>query len=91
MTDYKKNQRNFTPRSPIPKKKLMDELEKGLTLQEIAIKYNRSRSFISECCTLYDIRLDEIEGREEKKKQRKNNKKKKSFIDVMYDKIKKEL
>ena len=89
--DYKKNQRNFNPRSPIPKKRLMEDLIAGLTLQEIAIKYNKSRSFISECCTMYDIQLDAIEGREEKKKQRKRNNKQKSFVDVMYNKIKREI
>ena len=83
--------RHFNPRSPIPKKKLMESLEKGLTLQEIADHYGRSRSFISECCSLYDIDLDSIEGREEKKKQRKHEKRNKSFVDIMYDKIKKEL
>lgn len=84
-------QRNFNPRSPIPKKKLMENLENGLTLQEIAIKYNRSRSFISECCTMYNINLDNIQGREEKKKKRKEDKKKRSFVDIMYNKIKREL
>lgn len=86
-----KNQRNFRPRSPIPKKKLMEDLQEGLTLQEIAIKYNRSRSFVSECCTMYDINLNDINGREEKKKQRKRSKQKQSFVEVMYNKIKKEL
>ena len=81
-------QRNFNPRSPIPKQKLMEDLEQGLTLQEIALKYNRSRSFISECCSLYNIDLNSIDGREEKKKKRKKVKKNKSFVDVMYDKIK---
>ena len=85
------NQRNFNPRSPIPKDKLIENLEKGLTLQEIAIKYNKSRSFISECCTMYNINLDEIEGREKKKKQRRSKKKKQSFVDIMYNKIKREL
>ena len=33
------NQRNFRPRSPIPKQKLLDDLIKGLTLEEIGIKY----------------------------------------------------
>lgn len=84
-------QRNFNPRSPIPKNKLMENLEKGLTLQEIATKYNRSRSFISECCAMYEIDLDKIEGREEKKKKRKKRKRYHSFIDIMYDKIKREL
>lgn len=85
------NQRNFRPRSPIPKQKLLDDLTKGLTLEEIGIKYNKSRSFVSECCTMYDINLNELNGREENKKQRKRQKRHKSFIDVMYDKIEKEL
>ena len=59
-------QRNFNPRSPIPKNRLMSDLEEGLTLQEIADKYNRSRSFISECCSLHQINLDEIKGREQR-------------------------
>ncbi len=82
------NQRNFRPRSPIPKKKLINDLNDGLTLQEIGIKYNRSRSFISECCTMYEIDLDNMENREELKKQRKKEKKQRSFVDVMFEKIK---
>ena len=85
------NQRNFRPRSPITKPKLLDDLIKGLTLEEIGIKYNKSRSFVSECCTMYDINLNELDGREENKKQRKRQKRHKSFVDVMYDKIEKEL
>lgn len=82
-------QRNFNPRSPIPKDRLMSDLEEGLTLQEIADKYNRSRSFISECCSLHQINLDEIKGREQRKKERKQRKEKQSFVDVMYQKVQK--
>ena len=85
------NQRNFKPRSPIPYNILKDKLEEGLTLEEIGLKYNKSRSFVSECCTMYGIDLNSIEGREQKKKDRKRKKQKQSFIDVMYSKIKKEL
>lgn len=81
--------RHFNPKSPIPKNKLLAHLEEGLTLEEIGIKYNRSRSFISECCAMYDIDIHQIDGREKKKKERKYKKKKKKFIDIMYDKIKK--
>lgn len=83
-------QRNFTPRSPIPKKKLMEALEKGLTLQEIGDKYGRSRSFISENCAMYGIDVSQIQGRQEKINERRKKKKIQSFVDVMYDKIKKE-
>lgn len=83
--------RHFNPRSPIPKDRLLKELEEGKTLQEIGDKFGRSRSFISENCAMYNINVDEIEGREEKMKQRKKEKKVQSFIDVMYDKIKKGL
>lgn len=83
-------QRNFTPRSPIPKKKLMEALEKGLTLQEIGDKYGRSRSFISENCAMYGIDVSQMKGRQEKMNERKKKKKIQSFVDVMYDKIKKE-
>ena len=40
---------------------------------------------------MYDINLNELDGREENKKQRKRQKRHKSFVDVMYDKIEKEL
>ena len=83
--------RHFTPRSPLPKKRLLDELEKGLTLQEIGDKYGRSRSFISENCAMYGIDVSAIEGREEKIKERKYKKRTQNFINVMYDKIAKEL
>ena len=83
--------RHFNPRSPIPKDRLMKELEEGKTLQEIGDKFGRSRSFISENCAMYDINVEEIEGREEKMKKRKREKKVRSFVDVMYDKIKKGL
>ena len=83
--------RHFNPRSPIPKDRLMKELEEGKTLQEIGDKFGRSRSFISENCAMYEINVEEIEGREEKMKKRKKEKKVRSFVDVMYDKIKKGL
>ena len=83
--------RHFNLRSPIPKDILLKELEAGYTLQEIGDKYHRARSTISENCAMYDINVDEIQGRQEKMKERKRKKKQQSFVDVMYDKIKKEL
>ena len=86
-----RKQRYFRPRSPIPKQRLIKDLTEGLTLEEIGLKYNKSRSFVSECCAMYKIDLDNIDGREEKKKERKRQKRKQSFIDVMYSKIEIEL
>lgn len=83
--------RHFNPRSPLPKKRLLEELEKGLTLQEIGDKYGRSRSFISENCAMYDIDVSKMKDREEKLKERKYKKRTQNFINVMYDKIAKEL
>ena len=83
--------RHFNPRSPIPKDRLLKELKEGKTLQEIGDKYGRSRSFISENCAMYEINVEDIEGREGLMKQRKKEKKRKNFVDVMFDKIKKEL
>lgn len=83
--------RHFNPRSPIPKNRLIKELKEGKTLQEIGDKFGRSRSFISENCAMYNINVEEIEGREEKMKKRKKEKKIQSFVDVMYEKIKKGL
>lgn len=83
--------RHFNPRSPIPKDKLLKDLEDGLTLQEIGDKYGRARSTISENCAMYDIDVETISGRKEKIMQRRREKKKKSFVDVMYNRIKKDL
>lgn len=86
-----KKRPNFRPRAPIPKDKLLQHLKDGLTLQEIGDMYNKARSTISETCTLYDIDVNEIEGREEKIQARRQKRKNQSFVTVMYDKIKKEL
>lgn len=86
-----KRRPNFRPRAPIPKDKLIKHLEDGLTMQEIGDMYNKARSTISETCALYGIDVDEIEGREDKIQQRRQVKKKQTFIDVMYNKIRKEL
>lgn len=86
-----KRRPNFRPRAPIPKDKLLKHLEDGLTLQEIGDLYNKARSTISETCALYGIDINEIGGREENMKKRKNDMKTKTFIDIMYQKIKKEL
>lgn len=86
-----KRRPNFRPRAPIPKDKLVKHLEDGLTMQEIGDMYNKARSTISETCALYGIDVDEIEGREDKIQQRRQAKKKQTFIDVMYNKIRKEL
>ncbi len=83
--------RHFNPRSPIPKDRLLKELKEGRTLQEIGDKYGRSRSFISENCAMYEINVEDIDGREDLMKKRKKEKKTKSFVDVMFDKIKREL
>lgn len=86
-----KRRPNFRPRAPIPKDKLIKHLEDGLTMQEIGDMYNKARSTISETCALYGIDANAIEGREEKIQKRRQEKKKKSFVDVMYNKIRKEL
>jgi len=86
-----KRRPNFKPKAPIPKQRLIKHLEDGLTLQEIGDMYNKARSTISETCALYGIDLDEIQGREKKIKQRQKKKRTQNFINVMYDKIKKEL
>lgn len=86
-----KRRPNFRPRAPIPKDKLIKHLEDGLTMQEIGDMYNKARSTISETCALYGIDVDKIEGREDKIQERRQKKKQQNFINVMYDKIKKEL
>ena len=62
-----------------------------MTLQEIGDLYHKARSTISETCALYNIDINDINGRQDNLKKRKNKKRKQNFINVMYDKIKKEL
>ena len=82
--------RKFNPRKIIPENQLMTLLKDGWTLAEIGDKYNVSRSYISELCNLFDIKVEQIEGRKYAMRKRKEKLKNRSFIDVMYDKIKKE-
>lgn len=82
--------RKFNPRKIIPEAKLMELLKEGWTLEEIGDKYNVSRSYISELCSLFEIKTEEIEGRKYAMRKRREMLKNRSFIDVMYDKIKKE-
>ena len=81
--------RRFKPRNPIPKKKLIKDLEEGLTLDEIGQKYNKSRSFISESLSMHNIKIDDISGRKQAMKERKRKLENRSFVDVLYDRIKK--
>lgn len=80
--------RKFKPRNIIPKKKLIELLEQGYTLEEIGKKFNKSRSFISETLALHNIKTEDIEGRKYAMKQRRKMLESRSFIDVLYDKIK---
>ena len=65
-------QRKFRPRKALPKDELIQYLEEGLTLTEIANKYGVAVSYISEYLKMLgiDIRKD-IKGRSYKVKQRK--------------------
>lgn len=83
--------RNFNPRTKIPKQKLLDDLESGLTLEEIGEKYNKARSYISEQIKMYNIDLSKIEGRHYNMQNRRKKNNNRSFIDVMYNKIKEEM
>lgn len=83
--------RNFNPRTKIPKQRLLDDLESGLTLEEIGEKYNKARSYISEQIKMYNIDLSKIEGRHYNMQNRRKKNNNRSFIDVMYNKIKEEM
>lgn len=82
--------RKFKPRTMIPKQKLIDLLEQGYTLDEIGEKFNKSRSVISETLKFHGIKANEIEGRKYAMKQRRKVLESRSFVDVLYDKIKRE-
>lgn len=81
--------RKFKPRTIIPKQKLIDLLEEGYTLDEIGERFHKSRSFVSETLKFHGIKAEEIEGRRYAMKQRRKMLESRSFIDVLYDKIKK--
>lgn len=83
--------RKFKPRTIIPKKKLIELLEQGYTLDEIGDEFNKSRSYISEMLKIHDIKTSDIEGRKYAMKQRRKALESRSFIDVFYDKIKNEV
>lgn len=83
--------RNFNPRLKIPKQRLLDDLEAGLTLEEMGEKYHKARSYISELLKMYEIDLTTIEGRADNMKSRRKANSHRSFIDVMYNKIKEEV
>lgn len=83
--------RKFRPRNPIPKKKIVEYLDEGLTLEEIGNKHNRSRSYVSELIKMYNINLDDIEDRDVVLKDRREKKKYQSFIDALYSKVEGEL
>lgn len=85
------SKRNFNPRTKIPKQRLLDDLEAGLTLEEIGEKYNKARSYISEQIKMYNIDLSKIEGRHYNMQNRRKKNNNRSFIDVMYNKIKEEM
>jgi hypothetical protein len=66
-------------------------LEEGFTLDDIGERYHKSRSYISELCTMYDIKISEIEGRKEKMRERYKEKRQRPFVDVLYEQINREV
>ncbi len=87
-------QRKFRPRKALPKDELIQYLEEGLTLSEIANKYGVAVSYISEYLKMLGIDIkNDIKGRDHKVKQRKEKlgTQRKSFIDEFYKQIEGEL
>lgn len=82
--------RKFKPRTIIPKQKLIDLLQEGYTLDEIGERFNKSRSFISETLKFHGIKAEEIEGRKYAMKQRRKQLESRSFVEVLYEKIKRD-
>lgn len=86
--------RKFRPRKALPKEELIQYLEEGLTLNEIANKYGVAVSYISEYLKMLGIDpKKDIQGRDYKIKQRKEKlgTQRKSFIDEFYKQIEGEL
>lgn len=86
--------RKFRPRKALPKEELINYLEEGLTLSEIANKYGVAVSYVSEYLKMLgiDIKKD-IKSRDYKVKQRKEKlgTQRKSFINEFYKQIEGEL
>ncbi len=85
------NKRHFKPKTIIPEQRLLDLLKEGYTLDDIGEKFHKSRSYISELCTMYGIKVSEIDGRKEKMRERYKKKRKRSFLDVMYEQVNREV
>lgn len=86
--------RKFRPRKALPKEELIQYLEEGLTLNEIANKYGVAVSYISEYLKMLGIDpKKDIQGRDYKIRQRKEKlgTQRKSFIDEFYKQIEGEL
>ena len=82
--------RKFRPRKALPKEELIQYLEEGLTLNEIANKYGVAVSYISEYLKMLGIDpKKDNQGRDYKIKQRKEKlgTQRKSFIDEFYKQI----
>lgn len=86
-------QRKFKPRKKFPKQELMDFLEEGMTLKEIANHYGVATSYISEYLKMLGISLDDFKGRRTKIERRREAKSKErtTFWDEFYNQIQKEV
>ena len=60
--------RKFRPRKKLPKSELIDFLESGATLADIARHYHVATSYISEYLKMLDIDINSIQNRVEKSK-----------------------
>lgn len=85
--------RKFRPRKQLPKDELIDMIQEGYTLKEIAEHYNVAVSYVSEYLKMLNIHLHDFKGRDKKVKIRKDLKKIHGvkFIDEFYNSIRKEI
>lgn len=85
--------RKFKPKKKFPKQELINFLEEGMTLNEIANHYGVATSYISEYLKMLGISLDDFKGRRTKIEKRKQLKAKQrtTFWDEFYNQIQKEV
>lgn len=85
--------RKFKPKKKFPKDELINFLESGYTLQEIADNYGVAKSYISEYLKYVNISLKDIDKREKKMKDRRDkiNSGRRSFINEFYNSIRGEI
>lgn len=85
------SKRKFRPRKKIPRDRLEQFLNDGLTLQEIAREFGVATSYISEYMKMLGINKEDFQDRQENKALRKKEGHKLSFMEEFWELIRFEI